>query len=131
MQELETLLNSLIQRGRKPWGKLVNGVFYIHSKSLLIYLNVINEPKRQIRQDSFRELVSLESGLWQFVCNNWLYKNNLDKYREWFIDDESKNKVIGYDHSYYQYRLLESALIPEEELAKFLVDNIVVEWNSK
>ena len=27
----------------------------------------------------------------------------------------------------YQYRLLESSLIPEEELGKFLVDNIKVE----
>ena len=30
-----------------------------------------------------------------------------------------------------EYRLLESALIPEEELGKFLIDNIKVEWNSK
>ena len=28
----------------------------------------------------------------------------------------------------HQYRLLESALIPEEELGKFLVDNIKIQW---
>ena len=31
----------------------------------------------------------------------------------------------------YRYRLLESALLPEEELGQFLVDNIKVEWKKE
>ena len=74
---------------------------------------------------SLRELVSLESGLWQFVCRNKLYKQNNEKFRE------SVSKVWlntwWFAHN-YQYRLLESSLIPEEELGKFLVENIKLEW---
>ena len=125
MKELENLLNSLIKIGWKPWGKSVNRVLYIHSKSMLIYLNVINEPKRQIKQDSLRELVSLESGLWQFVCRNRLYKQPNEKFRESVSKVWLNTWWFAHNH---QYRLLESSLIPEKELAKFLVENIVVEW---
>ena len=34
-----------------------------------------------------------------------------------------------YKTEVYQYRLLESSLILEEDLWKFLLDNIVIEWN--
>ena len=74
---------------------------------------------------TFRELVSLESGLWQFVCGNKLYKQPNEKFRE------SVSKVwlnIWWFAHNHQYRLLESSLIPEEELGKFLVDNIKLEW---
>ena len=130
------LLNSLIKRGRKPWWKLVNKILYIHPKSMLVCLNVIGKPIRQIKQDSLRELVSLESGLWQFVCENELvpyktseqiikrYVNEVVERESW---DISEADVISSDLD-YQYRLLESSLIPEEGLGKFLVDNIVIEW---
>lgn len=75
---------------------------------------------------SLRQLVSLESGLWQFVCKNRLQKDN---YSIWGKTAGTTN--IPYDPDYTAYRLLESALIPEEELAKFLVDNIKVEWPGK
>lgn len=76
---------------------------------------------------SLRQLVSLESGLWQFVCRNKLYKK-----QENFREDVYKTQLNTWWFSHnYQYRLLESALIPEEELAKFLVNNITVEWQEK
>ena len=37
------------------------------------------------------------------------------------------DNIRWFNHN-YQYRLLESALIPEEELAKFLVENIDTAW---
>ena len=74
-----------------------------------------------------RSIVSLESGLWQFVCENELYKE--DDCWEWrFTFDEVR---FFYYKSIPKFRLLESALVSEEELGKFLVDNIKVEWNSK
>ena len=42
-----------------------------------------------------------------------------------YIHKTSTN-IWWFNHN-HQYRLLESALIPEKELAKFLVDNIKVE----
>lgn len=120
MKELENLLNSLIQRGRKPWGLkyfievFVSGV----EVSFVIKKNLFSNS-------NLRSIASLESGLWQFVCRNRLYKQPNEKFRE------SVSKVWlntwWFAHN-YQYRLLESALIPEEELGKFLVENIKLEW---
>ena len=73
-----------------------------------------------------RSIVSLESGLWQFVCENWLRKDQTStsywSRREW----GEKEKMCR--ENQFEYRLLESALIPEEELGKFLVDNIKIQW---
>lgn len=127
MQELETLLNSLVQRGRKPKDREVvliqldqeftksegKTVFYCSCKDWFWFYA------------DLRWLVSLESWLWQFICRNKLYKNNKEK----FWQNVSKVSVnIWWFPRNYEYRLLESALLPEEELGEFLVDNIVVEW---
>ena len=75
MQELETLLTSLVQRGRKPWGaENVDSIFCLDYKPALTCLGENSYPIITLSNCSFRELVSLESGLWQFVCNNKLYK---------------------------------------------------------
>ena len=121
MQELETLLKSLVHRGRKPCGEEI------------FDLNIENGVISMFPEDFFadniklnlRSIVSLESGLWQFVCRNKLYKK-----QENFREDVYKTQLNTWWFSHnYQYRLLESALIPEEELGKFLIDNIKVEWN--
>lgn len=131
MQELETLLNSLVQRGRKPKGREVvliqldqeftksegKTVFYCSCKDWFWFYA------------DLRWLVSLESGLWQFVCENWLRKDQTStsywSRREW----GEKEKMCR--ENQFEYRLLESALLPEEELAEFLVDNIKVEWKKE
>ena len=81
-----------------------------------------------------RRLVSLESGLWQFVCVRRFcrYDENADYRRDKLtihplrLDCEEKTLEKNWD-SDPEYRLLESALVPEEELGQFLIDNIVVE----
>ena len=121
MQELENLLTSLIQRGRKPWGL----GYFAEVMVFKTYIDFITK-KWASSPTSLRELVSLESWLWQFVCRNKLYKNNKEK----FWQNVSKVSVnIWWFPRNYEYRLLESALIPEEELGQFLVENIVIEWN--
>lgn len=134
MQELETLLNSLIQRGWKPWGKDVDKIAippkeeFNEDRNLFIDIKFSNgywmyRPRR--------ELVSMESWLWQFVCENSLIKqckgtickNPKAYWNAWSIQWE-----WWYWCDMAEYRLLESALIPEEELGKFLVENIKVEW---
>lgn len=124
MQELETLLTSLVQRGRKPKGREVvsikldqeftksegKTVFYCSCKDWFWFYA------------DLRWIVSLESGLWQFVCENLLRKDQTStsywSRREW----GEKEKMCR--ENQFEYRLLESALIPEEELGKFLVENI-------
>ena len=123
MQELETLLNSLIQRGWKPWGEKSKKII-IRSSRIFVYNSewYINPEGKHIR-----ELVSLESQLWNFVCKNSLIKqckgtickNPKTYWNAWSIQWE-----WWYWCDISEYRLLESALIPEKELGKFLVDNI-------
>ncbi len=123
MQELETLLNSLIKMGWKAKDRDVvsikldqeftksewKTVFYCNCKYWFWFYA------------DLRWLVSLESGLWQFCDKNWL----LHEYCNW---RSSMYPYIWYWTTTYEYRLLESSLIPEEELGKFLIENIVVEW---
>lgn len=83
---------------------------------------------------SLRQLVSLESWLWQF-CAEKGFLNSPDQYPN--KDFRAKNPrphwemSLRWDTYYktevYQYRLLEAALIPEEELEQFLVENIKTE----
>ena len=123
MQELETLLNSLIQRGRKPFNYLwtVERIEVDDDFEIAIIFTTW-----EFIYNTLRDLVVLESWLWQFVCRNKLYKNNKEK----FWQNVSKVSVnIWWFPRNYEYRLLESALIPEEELGQFLVENIVIEWN--
>lgn len=131
--ELEKLLKKLIKRGWKPrWYEDV------YKFKLYKWWYTINRPQKQklisfatetrhyinwtdyiwYRWYSLRELVSKESGLWQFVCENKMQKEhppyNRDSDTYWFTIQE------------YQYRLIESALKDESELEKFLLDNIKV-----
>ena len=119
MQELETLLTSLIERGRKPWGLR----YFAEVMVFKTYIDFITK-KWASSPTSLRELVSLESGLWQFVCRNKLYKKQ-ENFREDVYKTQLNTWWFAHNH---QYRLLESSLIPEEELGEFLVDNIKLEW---
>lgn len=124
MQELENLLTSLVERGRKPFWK--ERCFRVERVDKNTYeVNCGNIGYRC----SLRDLVSLESGLWQFVCDRSLLKS-IWKARA----KEPSMSALGFKSEVLalsfepEYRLLESSLIPEEELGKFLVDNIVIEW---
>lgn len=124
MQELEILLNSLIKRGLSVWNQQVDFCEYKFWK-----FRFLKKSGQIVCMYSLRELVSLESGLWQFVCDNELTRwYNWD---EWKYTETFPWDYRDYPADEYQYRLLESALIPEEGLGKFLVDNIIVKWNSR
>ena len=119
MKELENLLTSLIKRGRKPWGLK----YFIEVFVSGVEVSFVTK-KNLFSNSNLRSIASLESGLWQFVCRNKLYKK-----QENFREDVYKTQLNTWWFSHnYQYRLIESALIPEEELGKFLVENIKLEW---
>jgi len=129
MQELETLLNSLIQRGWKPWGKGVDKIVVCPKEEFADGRNLFIEvffSNGFSTYRSFRELVSLESGLWKFIVENKLYKPTNCKYEAYYNYKWDWYNFIGCIN--VDYRLLESALLPEEELGKFLVDNIKLKW---
>lgn len=79
-----------------------------------------------------RQLTSKESLLWQFVWENdmididpnyvkkrvkkirYVYDENWENYNEYFDDED------------YEYRIMQSALCDEDNLGKFLLDNIKI-----
>ena len=128
MQELEKLLNSMIKKWWKPWGKEYTAIDVIQDgrEECLMFWDA---PKRQMKAYTFRSLVSIESGLWAFVCTNNLYRHTGD---ELVLNPSWGPDWPSADWSFFsantEYRLLESALIPEKELAQFLLDNIKVAW---
>lgn len=69
-----------------------------------------------------REIVSINSGLWQFVCENGMIKK--DRFT-WMISPDPLWED-QYNYTDYRYRLIESALKDESELESFILDNIKV-----
>lgn len=138
MKELEKLLNSIIKRGWKPaWFQGESRIKIFEDWDITIYMDVDNIiVKAKI---NLRNIVSIKSWLWQFVCDKELVQHKtsekiINRYIKETVERESWNiteaDVVCTDLD-PEYRLLESALIPEEELEKFLIENIVIEWNSK
>lgn len=75
---------------------------------------------------SLRELVSKESGLWQFVC-----KNGIRPKRVWYAEhywqrDHHTNWRWMVMESEPEYRIMESSLKHESELEQFLIENIKI-----
>lgn len=121
MKELEKLLNSLIQRGWKPFE-----IDWITNVVYDCWKIVFRQKGKYSFSYSIREIVSLESGLWQF----WIEQKLCRDVEQSRAIHSTQSFATGPSYSSirnHQYRLLESALIPEEELGKFLVDNIKVE----
>ena len=128
--KLEQLLNSLIEKGWFPrWER--EPIYMLSSKKLYI-------PDTMEVNRSLRDLVSKESWLWQFVCENgmveewwyvngWCYHNDYDEYDEWDWETYDKELRRFYDKN-YEYRLIESALCDEDKLEDFILGNIKVEW---
>ena len=76
---------------------------------------------------TLRDLVSKESGLRQFCCDNGLIKGNTKEAYYW----QYKTPLWAewsktYRKADYQHRLIESALCDEKDLEKFLLDNIKI-----
>lgn len=140
---MEELLNKLIEKGWKPfWNEKIKD-----AKTARWNINLLNEEVNKVSkfkdkvaftnwvlifdEINLRELVSKESWLWQFVCENgmvdydseswwWEFSYN-SNYINWFYWD----RIMEND---YRYRVIESALKDESELEQFLLDNIKV-WN--
>ena len=117
---MEELLNKLVKKGWKPfWWKDIK-----RANNEWWFVCFVHKSKRRpwLSEVSHREVVSKESWLWQFVCENGMYKSVWFKYS--YFCNTSK---INYMCNSYQYRLIESALKDESELEQFLLDNIKID----
>jgi len=130
---MEELLNKLIEKGWLPrWYKNRMGIprlsgiyFYQDENWKFPYIG---------------QIVSRESWLWQFVCENGMIKKDTDigkdmekymykcEYTNWCwqtINYRKRSKFTN--HYFYEYRVIESALCDEDKLEEFLLDNIKID----
>ena len=129
--KLEQLLNSLIQKGWKPRNVISKNIYIykIEDKINLSYSEFLEDEWEFMHEDewySFRELVSKESWLWQFVCENGMI-NNVWNFIYRRLRDGKKfwlDKPI----THFTFRIIESALCDEDKLENFILDNIKIEW---
>ena len=137
---MEELLNKLIKGWWKPrWEN--EPIYMLSSKKLYI-------PDTMEVNRSLRDLVSKESGLWQFCVKNNLVKlienPNKDKlprdrmseeeYRMWeynvyYSFSNKKDIHKRYEQGSLTYWLIESTLCDEDKLEKFLLENINIKWD--
>ena len=116
--ELEELLNKLIQMGWKPRGEKLNWMNFEHEKwnKRFVFWWEDKSGTAEYNEYSLRDLVSMESWLWEFVCEKRLY--NKDKYyqtiEKWYV----------FTTRDYEYRLMLSSI--QENIEKFLLDNILL-----
>lgn len=137
--KLEQLLNSLIEKGWKPrWENNIRDM-YVSKNNFKEDIVWVRWSKGWCtkRWWTFRELVSKESWLWQFVCDRehrFIDKKNYDGVS---LDKRLKNPYVDYDGvntEYerisvldYEYRIIESALCDEDKLEEFLLNNIKID----
>lgn len=154
---MEELLNNLIEKGWKPFGnkKIKDAKTARWNKNLLDEeVNKVSKFKDKVAftnwvlifdEINLRELVSKESWLWQFVCENgminvphpnkWKYprdKLEREQYKYWdrtiwyYWEDNLDRMWYSWDK--YQFRLIEASLKDESELENFILDNIIIKW---
>lgn len=119
--KLEQLLNSLIEKGWKPR----QHTNFVRCNYCDTYSEFSFETENEswIWEHTLRELVSKESNLWQFVCENGMVENKY-KDRRYYNENKQLKKACFDDD--YEYRIIESALKDESELEEFLLSNIVI-----
>ena len=121
--DLEWLLNSLIEKGWKP--RWIDQKFEVFIECLP-YKKIrvcVKKPDYNYDVYSYRELASVESWLWQFICENEMVNHKNEVYHKCYIWEYGD--ADDYDtYGKLEYRLIESALCDEGELEEFLLSNI-------
>lgn len=130
--DLEQLLNSLIEKGWKPFGRRPEWI-----KKAEQYVGTFNWVHWWLdyqKRATIRELVSKESWLWQFVCENRMEKKMERNHRWIWINSRAKSAYQSYPvytMERYEYRVIESSLKDDSELEDFLLSNIKVDGTTK
>lgn len=123
---LEELLNKLIEKGWKPFGESrIDEINRAEQYAWNWNWCCWGSKDAIQRRKSTRQLVSKESWLWQFVCENRL--ENPKEWKQRTDLDEDDREYVKYSTKFYEYRLIESALCDEDNLEQFLLENIKVE----
>ena len=127
--KLEQLLNSLIEKGWKPFGfeakEYKISIFNIRSITLQLYHT--KHPTQEWIGYSIRNITSKESWLWQFVCENGMISKHIEKICINPYNNDGRLKHEEYDYKDYQYWIMICSLKDESELENFLLQNIKID----
>ena len=119
---LEQLLNSLIEKGWKPfWSWWLAPYIEIHGRDISFYKLCDDWIRERLFDTDIRAVLSIDSWLWQFVCENdyWAHKDT------YFVEKYTYHTTIHlYQCNDYRYWLLGSALTDEDKLEEFLLNSI-------
>ena len=123
---MKELLNKLIEKGWKPFGhERIAPYVEIDCRQIAFYKLCDDWMHRWLFDTDIRTVLSKESFLWQFVCENKLWKD-IDEEKYWHKKTPKMSELRSYDYHFEEYRLIESALKDESELESFILDNIKV-----
>lgn len=126
---LEELLNKLIEKGWCPmWWDAQKYKISFSRRKITIQLYHETHPKQEWIERSLRQLVSKESWLWQFVCENGMVKKNKMYYSYW---NTLTRRERTYTYDNVVFRILESSMIDESGLEQFLLDNIKIDVENR
>lgn len=128
---LEKLLNILCEKGWKPFGD-ERIVPYVKTdcRQIAFYKSCDDWMYQWLFDTDIRTVLSKESGLWQFVCENGMVRLETDSWESdsylcyYNIDGYPKDDRFEMERDDYRFRLIESALKDESELEQFLLDSI-------
>ena len=133
---MEELLNKLIKKWWKPFNvncawtnvEVINRLRdnqYLPEHTKIIFKT---ENHWHVFDCNIRALVSKSSWLWQFVCENGMRPKRVWYDEHYWQRDNHTNWRWMVMESDPEYRIIESALKDEEDLERFLLDNIKVWW---
>ena len=130
---MEELLNKLIEKGRKPFGyERIVPYVEIDCRQIAFYKSCDDWMYQWLFDTDIRTVLSKESWLWQFVCENKMVRLETDSWENdsylcYYNDDGyPKDYFFEMGRDDYRFRLIESALKDESELESFILDNIKV-----
>ena len=120
MKDLEELLNGLIDLGWKPRGIELTKIEIDEEWPIFYWMEDNWDGWYCPSDNTLNDLCSLDSWLWQFVCEKWLYKELKKGYiQDIFFKRKKEYQFLEVSH---EYRLMLSSIQPDKE--KFLLSNI-------
>ena len=124
-KELETILNILIKKWRKPRWFSTRRIYMVYDEVC------IDMSEEVVYRRSINDLCSYNSWLREFVCENELYEESMSCeqwrilvwYMDWYNDDE-EDALVGWHTEYEneEYYVMYSALMRDK--ISFILDNI-------
>lgn len=133
--DLEQLLNNLIEKGRIPFGSWWLAPYIeIHGRDISFYKLCDDWMREWLFDTDIRAVLSIDSWLWQFVCENGMVDDWVEYEGYALVDVDgwaiAKHETwcrYLYSNITPEFYIMESALKDESELEEFLLNSIKID----